>query len=136
MKIAVKQVQSVGHFYAWDQQKPNSKIWLFPMAPSNAQYTITGMPAVTKAASGLTLNLPDFYLQGLYYGLATSLYTALPRDNGVDPEVIWKAGKGALDGIKSYNNRMRTPVLRSGFKSRRGNNGGATFPYPVLGNPQ
>lgn len=114
MEISVKVTTAIPSVYAWDYQKPNGTIWLFPQALSNLALRVVGMPKVDLAGSQSTINLDDSYYEALTYNLAVRLYPHLKRDAGLDPTIIQVAQRSET-GLKDRNRRMRMRRARVPF---------------------
>lgn len=114
MEISVKVTTAIPAVYAWDYQKPNGTIWLFPQALSNLALRVVGMPKVDLAGSQSTINLDDSYYEALTYNLAVRLYPHLKRDAGLDPTIVQVAQRSET-GLKDRNRRMRMRRARVPF---------------------
>lgn len=106
MERSIKTLTSIPKLYAWDYQKPNSNLWLYPQALSNLTVRVVGMPKISLTGSQSTIDLDDTYSEAMVYNLAVRLYPHLKRDAGIDQTIVEIASKSET-GIKDRCRRMR-----------------------------
>lgn len=106
MELSVKTLTAIPKVYAWDYQKPNGTIWLYPQALSNLAMRVVGMPKIDLTGSQSIIDLDDTYSEALVYNLAVRLYPHLKRDAGIDQTIV-EIARRAETGLKDRNRRMR-----------------------------
>lgn len=116
MELSVKTLTSIPRIYAWDYQKPNGTIWLYPQALSNLALRVVGMPKIDLTGSQSTIALDDTYSEALVYNLAVRLYPHLKRDAGIDQTIV-EIARRSETGLKDRNRRMRMRRARVPFGS-------------------
>ena len=113
----MKWIPGVPTVWAWDEQRPVSNLYLYPVPlTSGMTLTIEGIAALPVPANAQsTIDLPDYYEMPLVYeiaALATSVWPDASRQ--LDSQVAYgvKHWCSQLSGIIS---RMRRPKVRTQY---------------------
>ena len=110
-----KLTQGIPQIFAYDYQFPVGKLYMWPVPLAGSTVDVIGIKSLAYATSVQgTLDLPDWWRDAIVYNLAVRLGPFI--GNPPDEQIMQTAGH-ALSGIKSMNNRMRTPKLTTDFGS-------------------
>lgn len=109
-----QQIQSIPQFWAWDQQYPISRIYVWPQAQPAMTARITLTRQILEPVNQGQVDLPEYFRKALTYNTASMLYTFYPT-GGLDPEVVFHA-KSSLEGIRQMIRRAHNPKAVSGYR--------------------
>ena len=114
-----KTIQGIPSTAFWDFQQGQSRLYLFPAAPSGYLIRVVGnadIPTI-KNTQG-EIDLPNEYQEALVYNLAKRLVPFMPPSADANPAALDEIrfiANTSLSGIKRRNQMMRFDAIHSDF---------------------